>query len=159
MSMPPLRRDCDRSDAARILDRLLDQWWERDTPYLTDGDWSQPESTQFVEVEKQDLERLATRPGFDRVGNAPSAPANVKGAASVRILASRDDRSRPRTRRRFRRLNRPRHAAARQRSRLAGEESGSRSIDEGTGETTDTGQSRRTVSLVSVDAPSVVAEA
>ena len=29
MSMP--------SDAARILDRLLDQWWEPDTPYLTDG--------------------------------------------------------------------------------------------------------------------------
>jgi len=25
------------SDAARILDRLLDQWWEPDTPYLTDG--------------------------------------------------------------------------------------------------------------------------
>ncbi len=35
--MPPLRRDCDGSDAARILDRLLDQWWEPDTPYLTDG--------------------------------------------------------------------------------------------------------------------------
>ena len=29
MSMP--------SDAARILDRLLDQWWEPETPYLTDG--------------------------------------------------------------------------------------------------------------------------
>jgi hypothetical protein len=29
MSMP--------SDAARILDRLVDQWWEPDTPYLTDG--------------------------------------------------------------------------------------------------------------------------
>ena len=25
------------SDAARILDRLLEQWWEPETPYLTDG--------------------------------------------------------------------------------------------------------------------------
>ena len=29
MSMP--------SDAARILDRLFEQWWEPETPYLTDG--------------------------------------------------------------------------------------------------------------------------
>ena len=29
MSMP--------SDVARILDGLLDQWWEPGTPYLTDG--------------------------------------------------------------------------------------------------------------------------
>lgn len=25
------------SDAARILDRLLEQWWKPETPYLTDG--------------------------------------------------------------------------------------------------------------------------
>jgi hypothetical protein len=37
MSMPRRRTGSDRSDAARILDRLLDQWWEPETPYLTDG--------------------------------------------------------------------------------------------------------------------------
>jgi hypothetical protein len=37
MSMPPRRKGWDSSDAARILDRLLDEWWEPDTPYLTDG--------------------------------------------------------------------------------------------------------------------------
>ena len=98
MSMP--------SDAARILDRLLDQWWEPDTPYLTDGtslyryvgaavsntceqliSLEDCQSLKILLFDLDELRPLRLRPVGGPASiesrTAPSAPANSKAGVAA----------------------------------------------------------------------------